>query len=170
MADKGTDFDARPGIPFMVAGIQKWQAARAALAEMERAERPDVTDGYGRTWQWFGRADTYAHDGLLAHSLDEIPHLGLPGPALADNPNYDGLCGICRTRWTEAPQTCRADCDAPVPQPLYLMCERHWQRVPLRLRKACMAAYRQGQDVKGNASPEWAAATAAAIAAANAEA
>lgn len=78
--------------------VDNWRFYRQQLEEIERAEHPDVTDGYGRTWRWFGRGRTYVHDDSLAYSIAWIPHLGLPAAAVADNPNYR-LCGICRSAW-----------------------------------------------------------------------
>lgn len=40
--------------------LDEWAAARAALAEMERAEHPDITDARGRVWSWW-RGDLYRH-------------------------------------------------------------------------------------------------------------
>jgi len=66
----------------------------------ELDERPDITDRHGRVWRWWGK-ELYCHDGLLAWPRDMIdrPDLGLPSPLLADNPNYAGLCDICRSEW-----------------------------------------------------------------------
>src|SRR5690242_3156406 len=49
--------------------IEQWQEARRLLAEIEQAEHPDVTDGYGRVWRWRGRGDLYVHDDALAFPL-----------------------------------------------------------------------------------------------------
>ena len=78
--------------------IARWQQLRAELTELERAEHPDLTDRFGRVWVWRGR-DLYVHDDLLAfpRSAIESPTLGLPRVGLVDeNPNYAGLCAICR--------------------------------------------------------------------------
>lgn len=80
--------------------IAEWQAARAALAELERSEHPDVTDRHGRIWTWRG-GDLYTHDNTLAAPLDFVtsPTLGLPKPQCAENPNYARLCSVCRQDW-----------------------------------------------------------------------
>lgn len=80
--------------------ITRWNAARAAVQAIERAEHPDATDKYGRVWIWIS-GDLYRHDQLawpLAIITSE--HFGLPGPGLADNPNYD-LCAICTQDWPD---------------------------------------------------------------------
>lgn len=76
--------------------IADWQDARTALAELERAEHPDITDRHGRVWTWRGRGDLYRHDGMACPKefvLDGA--IGLPSQAVLDNPNYGELCGIC---------------------------------------------------------------------------
>ncbi len=73
--------------------ITEWQAARAALAAIERTEHPDITDQHGRVWTWRGRGDLYRHCGTAA-PIDMISQFGLPTQAALDNPNYD-LCEIC---------------------------------------------------------------------------
>ena len=83
----------------------EWQAFRAEIAQVERDEHPSITDRFGRVWVWeFG--DLYVHDDCLAFPMDWITDtvhpLGLPSPALADNPNYS-LCEICRREWREEP-------------------------------------------------------------------
>lgn len=78
--------------------VDRWLAARAALAEIERAEHPDVVDGYGRVWRWkFG--EVYSHDDTLAFPRHMIDGAGLPSAELADNPNYSKLCQTCRQDW-----------------------------------------------------------------------
>lgn len=82
-------------IAAMLAG---WEASRATLRAIKEAEHPDLTDQFGRTWQWKDK-DLYTHDALLAATPDVIANvnLGLPRAGLADdNPNYAGLCSICR--------------------------------------------------------------------------
>lgn len=78
--------------------IGEWQAARAELAAIERAEHPDITDRYGRTWVWRD-GDLYSHDATLAFPRDFLDRVGLPSPRLADNPNYSRLCARCRSEW-----------------------------------------------------------------------
>lgn len=73
--------------------IAQWQETRAALAELERAEHPDIIDRFGRAWTWFGRSDTYRHCGT-ACPVDMIDGFGLPSQRALDNPNYD-LCAVC---------------------------------------------------------------------------
>lgn len=77
--------------------IGEWQAARAALAEMERAEHPDITDRHGRVWTWKpDRGDVYVHDGLAwPRRFVEDGRIGLPSQAVLDNPNYGHLCTTC---------------------------------------------------------------------------
>ncbi|SOE25703.1 hypothetical protein [Streptomyces sp. OK228] len=87
--------------------ITEWQAARAALAAIERAERPDVTDRFGRVWTWFGRSDTYRHCGT-ACPVDMIDSFGLPSQRALDNPNYD-LCGICLNGRTRNVPDCKPE-------------------------------------------------------------
>lgn len=68
------------------------QASRAALAEIERAEHPDIIDRFGRAWTWKSR-DLYRHCGT-ACGADMINDFGLPTQRALDNPNYDP-CDIC---------------------------------------------------------------------------
>lgn len=79
--------------------IAEWRAARVVLAELERAEHPDITDAYGRVWAWKGRGDIYTHDRTLAIPQAWIDSYGLPSATLADNPNYGRLCATCRQHW-----------------------------------------------------------------------
>lgn len=76
-----------------------WRASRKALATLEAAEHPDITDRFGRVWTWRGRGDLYRHCGTAAPA-DMINDFGLPTQGALDNPNYD-LCDVCvdgRTR------------------------------------------------------------------------
>jgi hypothetical protein len=82
--------------------LDSWHAVRAELAAIERAEHPDITDGFGRVREWSGRGDTYHHDGTLAFPKRWIPDLGLPSARLALNPNYAGLCDVCRSEWGQS--------------------------------------------------------------------
>ena len=45
-------------------------------------------------------------------------------------------------------------CQTVVPQ-IWLMCRFHWYQVPRRLRDAVWAAYRPGQEIAKDPSPEW---------------
>ena len=97
--------------------IADWQGARAALAEIERAEHPDITDRHGRTWTWKSK-DLYRHCGNAAPAY-MIDSFGLPSQQALDNPNYD-LCGICLDGRTRNVRKCRAEwqcshraCQAP---------------------------------------------------------
>lgn len=72
--------------------IADWQAIRAELVEIERAEHPDTTDRFGRVWTWKSK-DLYRHCGTAAPYW-MIDNFGLPTQAALDNPNYD-LCDIC---------------------------------------------------------------------------
>lgn len=45
-------------------------------------------------------------------------------------------------------------CEAVIPAS-YLMCRFHWFQVPRRIRDAVWAAYRPGQEVTLDPSPEW---------------
>lgn len=92
--------------------ISKWQDARTALVELERAEHPDITDPYGRVWVWKpGRGDLYRHDGMAFQGdwLREPGRIGLPSQAVLDNPNYDDLCGICLNGRTRNVPDCRPE-------------------------------------------------------------
>ena len=42
----------------------------------------------------------------------------------------------------------------PVP-PIWLLCRHHWFQVPRRLRDAVWEAYRPGQEITKDPSPEW---------------
>lgn len=72
--------------------VTEWQQLRAEIAEMERAEHPNITDRFGRVWVWKSK-DLYRHCGTAApvHMIDDF---GLPTQAALDNPNYN-LCAIC---------------------------------------------------------------------------
>lgn len=72
--------------------IADWQEARAALAEIERAEHPDIIDRHSRVWAWVSK-DLYRHC-CTAAPADMINQFGLPTQGALDNPNYD-LCDIC---------------------------------------------------------------------------
>lgn len=75
--------------------LGQWVAARAALAELEKAEHPDIVDKFGRTWRWRG-GDLYEHCGMAwPESTFTSPHYTLPTDAVLDNPNYK-LCSTCR--------------------------------------------------------------------------
>lgn len=51
--------------------------------------------------------------------------------------------------------TCHArGCNDPVGRNV-LMCARHWRMVPFGLRKEVYNAYKPGQDIYHNPSPEW---------------
>lgn len=78
--------------------VDEWQEARADLRVLLEADHPPITDRFGRVWVWRD-GDLYAHDDTLAfpRTFIDDPRLGLPRPGLAaDNPNYAGLCSICR--------------------------------------------------------------------------
>ena len=92
--------------------VRHWLTARAALAELERAEHPDVVDRYGRAWSWVS-GDLYRHD-CLAWPLDDIEggKFGLPPARLADNPNYASLCAICTSKWDEQRRDALAEIEA----------------------------------------------------------
>lgn len=87
--------------------ITSWQAARALVAEIERAEHSDITDRHGRVWTWRGRGDTYRHCGNSA-PVYMINDFGLPTQAALDNPNYD-LCGICLSGRTRNVPDCKPE-------------------------------------------------------------
>jgi len=84
--------------------LAEWTHLRAELDATERAEHPDITDRFGRVWVWRS-GDFYAHDDALCFPrewiLGENGHrpINLPSAQLADNPNYSGLCTICRSQW-----------------------------------------------------------------------
>jgi hypothetical protein len=77
--------------------VDDWQRARAALAELERAEHPDVTDRFGRVWTWKpGCGEIYRHDGMaFPKAFLDDGSVGLPTQAALDNPNYARFCGTC---------------------------------------------------------------------------
>ncbi|WP_406161073.1 hypothetical protein [Streptomyces canus] len=87
--------------------IANWQGARAELAEMERAEHPDVVDRFGRVWTWKGRSDTYRHCGT-ACPVDMIDDFGLPTQRALDNPNYE-LCDTCVSGRTRNVPDCKPE-------------------------------------------------------------
>ena len=88
--------------------LADWQAARAALAEIERAEHPDITDRFGRVWTWRW-GDLYTHCGS-AVPADWVPTWGLPSQRALDNPNYD-LCDICLNGRTRNVPDCKPGCN-----------------------------------------------------------
>jgi hypothetical protein len=75
--------------------IDSWLAVRAEIAAIERAEHPDITDGFGRVWEWW-KGDLYRHDGCIVIPRRWIAEWGLPPAQLLNNPNYAGLCETCR--------------------------------------------------------------------------
>lgn len=88
-------------VQHMAEKLSDWRAVRAELADIERAEHPDITDRFGRVWTWSpGHYDIYVHD-CLAWSRTRIMHpdVSLPPATLADNPNYSSLCELCRSEW-----------------------------------------------------------------------
>lgn len=81
--------------------LAEWQALRAELRAIEEAEHPAVTDKWGRVWTWVS-GDLWHHDDTLALTRDMIDKLtGLPPEKLRGNPNYHGLCDICRSQWAD---------------------------------------------------------------------
>lgn len=90
--------------------LDKWQAARVALQELERAEHPDITDRFGRVWAWRGRGDLYRHDGMAfpkAFVVDDA--IGLPSQAVLDNPNHGHLCAVCLNGRTRNVPACKPE-------------------------------------------------------------
>jgi hypothetical protein len=78
--------------------LAEWQALRTIIAEMDVAEHPDITDALGRVWTWIpgGSGNLYGHDGMAWPREDvEDPGIGLPTPAVLENPNYH-WCRLCR--------------------------------------------------------------------------
>jgi hypothetical protein len=98
--------------------IDDWQSARAELAEIERAEYPDITDHHGRVWVWW-KGDLYRHCGLafpedwIINGRPGRDRLGLPSQAVLDNPNYGHLCDICMNGRTRNVPPCKPEwnCD-----------------------------------------------------------
>ena len=88
--------------------VNEWLTARAALAAIERAEHPDITDRYDRVWVWRGKT-LYAHCGNAA-PLDMINSFGLPTQRALDNPNYDP-CAICLDGRTRNAPVCKPEWD-----------------------------------------------------------
>ncbi|MGH2588108.1 MAG: hypothetical protein ACRDJE_24570, partial [Dehalococcoidia bacterium] len=63
----------------------------------------------------------------------------------------------------QAAHTCHATgCRVPVP-PKLLFCLPHWRQVPRILQRAVWAAYRPGQEVRKDPTPEYLVAMHAAI-------
>lgn len=91
--------------------VDEWLAARAALAELERAEHPDIVDGYGRAWTWkAGRGDIYVHDGMaFPKAFLTEGRIGLPRQSVLDNPNYAHLCPVCLDGRTRNVPDCRPE-------------------------------------------------------------
>jgi len=83
--------------------LNELAAIRSQLAEIDRAEHPDITDRFGRVWVWRS-GDFYAHDDALCfpwYWITSTEHpINLPSSTLADNPNYR-LCKICTQDWPE---------------------------------------------------------------------
>jgi xanthine/CO dehydrogenase XdhC/CoxF family maturation factor len=78
--------------------IDEWREARRELAEMERAEHPDIVDHHGRAWTWVS-GDLYRHDSMAwTERMVRDGRHGLPEARLADNPN-SRLCEICTKEW-----------------------------------------------------------------------
>lgn len=90
--------------------VDQWQAARAALTELERAEHPDIVDRFGRVWTWRGRGDLYRHCGMAFPGdwLKEDGRIGLPSQRSLDNPNSDP-CTICLDGRTRNVRKCRPE-------------------------------------------------------------
>jgi hypothetical protein len=75
--------------------LARWTAARAALAELERAEHPDTTDHHGRVWTWW-EGDLYRHCSLAwTEDMVRNERHSLPSKACRENPNYT-LCATCK--------------------------------------------------------------------------
>lgn len=74
--------------------IASWQQSRQALRAIEKAEHPNVTDVFGRVWEWKSK-DIYTHDGM-AWPLDHVTNekIGLPSKQALENPNYQ-WCSTC---------------------------------------------------------------------------
>lgn len=90
----------------MASLIEEWKATREAIAAIERAEHPDITDALGRTWVWMSggardrdgndSSSIYTHDGIAwPRELIERSSIGWPTLAAIDNPNYR-WCDACR--------------------------------------------------------------------------
>lgn len=86
--------------------IADWQGARAALAEIERAGHPDITDRFGRVWTWKAN-DLYRHCGNAAPAY-MIDDFGLPTQRSLDNPNSDP-CDICLDGRSRNVRKCRPE-------------------------------------------------------------
>ena len=81
--------------------LEEWRSLRAELRAAEEAEHPNIVDRFGRVWIWW-KGDLYRHDDTLAVPHDMIEIMNLPRRGLAeDNPNYAGLCFICRQEESE---------------------------------------------------------------------
>jgi hypothetical protein len=87
--------------------INDWQRIRAEIADVERAEHPDIVDSLGRAWVWRGRGDLYSHCGNAAPSF-MIGQFGRRPQAILDNPNYD-LCDVCIDGRVRNAPVCKAE-------------------------------------------------------------
>lgn len=102
--------DPRAGVDVANRLVRDWAVTRMALAEIERMAHPDVIDQHGRVWSWkceisgTGRArGRYVHDGCMSQpDADSVQRAGFPRyDLLGTNPNYAGLCEVCRKDWPD---------------------------------------------------------------------
>lgn len=93
--------------------LGEWHALRVVLRELERAEHPDIIDGYGRTWTWKDN-NLYVHCGTAAPA-DTIDQFGLPTQKALDNQNYK-LCSACIDGRERHITPCKSEwnCEHPV--------------------------------------------------------
>lgn len=79
-------------------------------------------------------------------------------------PSRRSRCKLCgRIAGPEPTHACHARrCEVDVP-PSRLMCPRHWRMVPRALQVAVWAAYRDGQEIRKDPTPEYLRAAHAAI-------
>lgn len=140
---------AAAGRILVAATVAEWQRLRAQIAEIERAEHPDITDSYGRVWTWFAGEqrlkysdELYVHCGMVASTDPDsgvyLHRHGLPTQAALDNQNYE-LCEICLDGRTRNVRPCKPEwgCCHPIcarmngtPAKTDCTCVRHRSEVP----------------------------------------
>jgi hypothetical protein len=75
--------------------LDQWLVARADMHEIERAEHPDLTDVFRRSWRWLA-GDLYRHDSMVwTRDMVLSPNLRGPSRYAMENPNYR-WCARCR--------------------------------------------------------------------------
>ena len=69
-------------------------------SSLPNTAHPNKADRFGRVWVGH-HGDTYIHDGAIScpENLVMSPSMQLPNRKLRGNPNYAGLCEICKSEW-----------------------------------------------------------------------